>query len=121
MGSQYRGFAASQWTKKKCAEAQIGKSATEEGVMAASVRVGIVGAGFAARFHLKGLQRVFGVNVEVAGVSARSKQSAEKFASEANIKPFAGFEELCAACDVVDLCSPPSTHEALAIAALRRG
>ena len=89
--------------------------------MESRVRVGIVGAKFAARFHFEGLRRVYGVPVEIVGVTSRTKETAESFARERGLKAFATFEELCDACDVVDLCSPGNTHEPLAIEALRRG
>ncbi|MGA2631669.1 MAG: Gfo/Idh/MocA family oxidoreductase [Terriglobia bacterium] len=89
--------------------------------MESRVRVGIVGAKFAARFHYEGLRRVYGVPVEIVGVTSRTKETAESFARERGLKAFATFEELCDACDVVDLCSPGNTHEPLAVEALRRG
>jgi predicted dehydrogenase len=85
------------------------------------LRIGLVGAGFAARFHLRGLQRVYGVPVEVAGVTARSAESRDRFALESGVPAFDSFDALCGAADVIDLCSPPSTHEDLAVAALQRG
>lgn len=89
--------------------------------MTQTVRVGFVGAGFAARFHLSGLQRVYGVPVQSAGVTARSAASRDKFAQEFGVPAFESFDALCGAVDVVDLCSPPVTHEKLAVAALERG
>ena len=89
--------------------------------MESRVRVGIVGAKFAARFHYEGLRRVYGVPVEIVGATSRTKETAESFARERGLKAFATFEELCDACDVVDLCSPGNTHEPLAVEALRRG
>jgi predicted dehydrogenase len=89
--------------------------------MTQAIRVGFVGAGFAARFHLRGLQRVYGVPVEMAGVTARSVASAEKFSQETGVPAFASFDDLCEAVDVVDLCCPPVTHEEFAVAALQRG
>jgi predicted dehydrogenase len=88
--------------------------------MAGAIKVGLVGARFAARFHWEGLQRVYGVPVEVVGVTAKSAESSEAFARVHNIKAFPSFEGLCDAVDVVDLCTPPSTHEPLAVAAFRR-
>ena len=85
------------------------------------IRVGIAGAGFAARFHLHNLRRVYGVPIVVAGVTSRSPQTREAFALENSVTAFDSFEALCDAADVIDLCSPPSTHEALAVEALRRG
>jgi predicted dehydrogenase len=89
--------------------------------MSQPIRVGLVGAGFAARFHLRGLERVYGVPVEVAGVTARSAATREKFSQETGVPAFESFNALCDAVDVVDLCSPPATHEEFAVASLERG
>ena len=89
--------------------------------MAEPIRVGIVGAGFAARFHLLNLRRVHGVLLEITGVTARSTESRTAFAREHSVRAFESFAALCEASDVVDLCSPPSTHEELAVEALGRG
>ncbi|MGC2299589.1 MAG: Gfo/Idh/MocA family oxidoreductase [Acidobacteriaceae bacterium] len=85
------------------------------------IRVGIAGAGFAARFHLHNLRRIYGVPIVVAGVTSRSPQTRESFARENSVRAFDSFEALCDAADVIDLCSPPSAHEDLALHALRRG
>ena len=89
--------------------------------MAQPIRVGIVGAGFAARFHLLNLRRVHSVPIVIAGVTSRSPQTREAFAREFAVPDFDSNEALFDAADVIDLCSPPSTHEALALEALRRG
>ena len=85
------------------------------------IRVGIVGAGFAARFHFHNLRRVHTVPVQISGVTSRSAQAREAFVHENSVPAFDSFEALCDASDVIDLCSPPSTHERLAIGALKRG
>ena len=89
--------------------------------MAGRLRVGLVGARFAARFHWEGYRRVYGVPVEVVGVTAKGAESPEAFARERGIRAFASFEALCDAVDVIDLCTPGSTHEPLAVEAFRRG
>jgi predicted dehydrogenase len=89
--------------------------------VADAIRIGNVGARFAARFHWEGYRRVYGVRVEVAGVTAKSATSREAFAHEHGVAAFASFEELCDAVDVVDLCTPGSTHELLAVQAFQRG
>jgi len=89
--------------------------------MVEPIRVGIVGAGFAARFHWEGYRRVYGIPVQVVGVTSLAAASREAFAREQNISAFASFEELCDACGVIDICTPGSTHEPLAVQALRRG
>lgn len=85
------------------------------------IRVGIVGARFAARFHWEGFRRVYGVPVQVVGVTSTSAESREAFARERGIQAFSSFEALCDACEAIDICTPGSTHEPLAVEALRRG
>jgi len=85
------------------------------------IRVGIVGTQFAARFHWEGLSRVYGVPIQIVGVTSRSAASRETFARDKGIRSFDTLEQLCDAVDVVDLCSPPSSHEPLAVQALNRG
>jgi predicted dehydrogenase len=89
--------------------------------MADAIRVGIVGARFAARFHWEGYRRVHGTPVRVVGVSSKSAETRGAFAREHGIQAFDSFEQLCEACDVIDLCTPGLTHEPLAVEALRRG
>jgi predicted dehydrogenase len=89
--------------------------------MTTPVRIGIAGAGFAAKFHLKNMRRVYGVPVQITGVTARSSQTRDAFAREFGVRAFDSFAALCEASDVVSLCTPPSTHEELAVEALRRG
>lgn len=86
-----------------------------------TIRVGLVGARFAARFHWDGLRRVYGTPVEVVGVTSQSGASREAFAREKGIRSFETFADLCAHVDVVDLCTPPSSHEQLAVQALQLG
>jgi predicted dehydrogenase len=85
------------------------------------IRVGMVGARFAARFHCEGFRRVHGVPLEIVGVTSKTPEAREAFARETGTKAFRTFEELCDGVDVVDLCSPPSTHVPLAVEALERG
>ena len=89
--------------------------------MATAIRVGLVGARFAARFHWEAFRRVYGVPVEVVGVTATSAESRDAFASAYGVKGFATLAELCDAVDVIDLCTPGSTHEPLAVEAFQRG
>ncbi len=89
--------------------------------MGEAIRVGIVGARFAARFHYEGYRRVYGVPVKAVGVTSKSAESREAFARERGLRPFPSLEELCDAVDVVDICAPGALHELLAVAALHRG
>jgi predicted dehydrogenase len=91
-----------------------------------AVRVGIVGSGFAARFHYNAFTKVHGgrvpgLRVEVAGVWSPNEANRRKFAAERGLTEFASFESLCDAVDVVDACVPGNLHEPMACAALGRG
>ena len=85
------------------------------------LRIGIVGARFAARFHWEGYRRVYGVPVEVVGVTSKSPESRQAFARERGVRAVDTLAELCDASDVIDICGPGSTHEPLAVEALKRG
>jgi predicted dehydrogenase len=89
--------------------------------MAETIRVGLVGARFAAKFHWEGYRRVFGVPVKVVGVTSRSAESREAFAREHGMNAYATIEDLCEVVDVIDLCTPSSTHEPMALEALKHG
>lgn len=85
------------------------------------VRVGIVGAGFAARFHYEGYRRVFGVPVEVVGVTSQTPARRTAFASERGLQVFDSIADLIDAVEVVDVCTPGYTHADVAVQALTRG
>src|SRR5271168_356710 len=85
------------------------------------VRIGFVGARFAAKFHYEAIRRAYGVPVEIVGVTSKTPEARDSFAQETGIRAFDTFAELCAAVDVVDLCTPPGSHEALAVEALGLG
>jgi predicted dehydrogenase len=81
----------------------------------------IAGSGFAASFHYEALRRVHGVEVEVAGVYSPTREKRERFARERGIRALGSLEELLEAGDVVHVCTPVATHEAVTLAALDRG
>lgn len=81
-------------------------------------KAGLVGSGFAAAFHYEALRRVYEAHIEVVGVYSTSAERRQDFARERGIRAFASLDELIANCDVVHVCTPPSTHEAIAVAAL---
>src|SRR6201996_5802702 len=89
--------------------------------MRQSVRVGFVGARFAAKFHWEAIRRAYGVPVEIVGVTSKTPEARDAFARDTGTRAFETFAELCDAVDVVDLCTPPSSHEELSIQALGLG
>lgn len=89
--------------------------------MSSKIRVGIVGARFAARFHLEAYRKVYSVPVEVVGIASKSKESREAFAAAHNLTAFDSLPSLLNAVDVVDICTPGYVHEPVAIEAFRAG
>jgi predicted dehydrogenase len=86
--------------------------------MSKPIRVGIAGAGFAARFHVENFPES---SVQVVGVTSARAESREKFASEHNIRAYASVEEMLPDIEVLDVCTPPSSHAQYALAAARAG
>lgn len=74
------------------------------------IRLGFVGAGGAAFFHLLCLRRAYGVEVDFAGVTALRKD-AERFGREYGIPVFGSIDEMLPHVDLLDICSPPYVHE----------
>ena len=85
-----------------------------------AVRAGIVGSGFAARFHLEAMRKVYGVHVEIVGVYSPTQQNCEKFATQNNLKAFSDLASLIAESDIIHVCTPPSTHEEIGIKTLEQ-
>lgn len=84
------------------------------------IKVGIIGAGFAARFHFDALKRVYSTSVEVIGACARNMDKLQQFTTARHIQAFHDVDELIDACDVLHVCTPPVTHESLVIAILQK-
>ncbi|PYV87984.1 MAG: oxidoreductase [Acidobacteria bacterium] len=89
--------------------------------MSSKIKVGLVGAKFAARFHFEGYQRVYGVPLEVIGVTSKSKESREAFAAKHQIRAFDSLQEMFKEVDVVDICAPGYVHESAAVEAFGAG
>ncbi len=85
-----------------------------------TLRAGIVGSGFAANFHFDALNRVHGTVVEIAGVYSPTEEKRNAFARKRELHSCETMEELIDGSDVIHVCSPPVTHEAVAISALER-
>ena len=85
-----------------------------------TVRTGIVGAGFSARFHYEAISRVYGVNVDVQGVYALDKAQAQEYADQRNIKCYDSLDALVDDVDIVHCCVLVAGHEEIAVAALKR-
>lgn len=84
------------------------------------ITAGIVGSGFAAKFHFDALQSVGDVEVEVKGAFSPTPERLENFTRPRNLKAYNNLEALIADCDVIHVCTPPVTHEPIVIAALQQ-
>ncbi len=83
-------------------------------------RVGMVGAGNICEFHIHAVRAIPGV--ELIGVT--DLDPAKRAATEAKlgVASFASLDDLVAAgANVIHVCTPPSSHAKVAIAALERG
>ena len=86
-----------------------------------TVRAGIVGAGFAARFHYDAMRKVYGAHVDIKGVYSRRAQPGQAFADERGIHRYESLDALMDDVDVVHCCVTVDAHEEITIAALERG
>lgn len=88
------------------------------------LRIGIVGSGFAAHFHLASYRKVYGEHFEIAGIFGRNTQRAGQLASEHGLaRCYESIEAMLRdkTIDAIDLCVPNHLHARLAIAAAEHG
>lgn len=84
-----------------------------------SIKTGIIGSGFAARFHYDALKRVYGAKIEIIGAFSRNSENLDAFCKEKNIPAFSSFTGLIEEADVLHVCTPPVTHEELCVKILK--
>ncbi|HKG69632.1 MAG TPA: Gfo/Idh/MocA family oxidoreductase, partial [Segetibacter sp.] len=84
------------------------------------LRAGIIGSGFAAKFHYDALQRVFSTKVDIVGAYSVSAENLSKFTEPRKLKAFNNLDELIENTDVAHVCTPPVTHEPIVVAALQK-
>ncbi|HKX00603.1 MAG TPA: Gfo/Idh/MocA family oxidoreductase [Bryobacteraceae bacterium] len=82
------------------------------------LRIGIAGAGFAARFHFENYPES---GARVVGVTSAHADSREAFAAAHKLRAFSSVEEMLPEIDVLDISTPPSSHQAYMLAAARAG
>src|SRR5258708_3636401 len=84
--------------------------------MTTPLRIGIAGAGFAAKFHHRNLQ---GLPAATAGVTSARAAGREAFSSQTGVRAYDSVEAMLPDIDVLDICTPPSSHMAYIRAAAR--
>jgi len=87
----------------------------------APLRIGVVGSRFAAHLHLLAYRRLYGVDARLVAVTSASVERREAFARESGAVPYASLGDMLPHVDVIDVCSPPATHEPVALTALEAG
>jgi predicted dehydrogenase len=88
------------------------------------VRIGIVGSGFSAHFHLASYRKIRGESFEVAAICARNAASRGALAAQYSIaRQFDEVDALLASADIdaVDICVPNTLHVPMLLAAARHG
>ncbi len=85
------------------------------------LRIGLVGSRFAAHLHLLAYRRVYGVDARLAGVTSPTAERRETFARESGATAYPSLEAMLPHVDVVDVCSPPASHESAALEAIDAG
>src|SRR6266571_5556164 len=75
--------------------------------MVNQIRIGIAGTGFAGRFHLENFPQS---GVQVVGATSTRPEGRDSFASNYGVRSFASVAEMLPEIDVLDICTPPSSH-----------
>ncbi len=86
--------------------------------MSKNIKVGIAGVGFAAKFHWENFPES---GVEVVGVTSSRAERREAFAAARGVKAYASVEEMLPDIDLLDICTPPSSHREYILAAAAAG
>jgi len=88
------------------------------------VRLGMVGARFAAHLHLTNYEKLRGAKLEIVGIASKSEESATRTAREFHIPSvYTDYRKLLERKDVdaIDLCVPTHLHEKMVIEAAEAG
>lgn len=86
-----------------------------------TLKAGLIGSGFAGRFHFDAIRRVVDVKPEVLGVYSPTKARRDLFALERGIASYDNVDKLIEDSEIVHILTPPDSHEKLAIQALEQG
>src|SRR5258706_16483113 len=73
----------------------------------APLRIGIAGAGFAGKFHQRNLRHLPAITT---GVTSAREASRNAFAAQFNVPAFESVDSMLPHIDVLDICTPPSSH-----------
>src|SRR5262249_9099870 len=86
-----------------------------------ALRIGMVGSRFAGHLHLLAYRRVYGVAARRVAVRSPAAERREACAREGGATAYADLDALLPHVEVVEVCSPPATHEPVALRAIAAG
>src|SRR5438309_11656544 len=86
--------------------------------MVDSIRIGIAGTGFAGRFHLENFPQS---GAQVVAVTSARPESRDQFAAKHGLRSFESVAEMLPEIDVLDICTPPSSHSEYVLQAAAAG
>ena len=78
--------------------------------MSKKIKLGIIGAGFIAETHFECARNVYGLDIEITGITDIVSDKASVFATERGIRHFRNFSDMLEVVDAVDICTPPYAH-----------
>jgi len=88
------------------------------------VVVGLIGSGFISRVHMESYKKVYGLDVWVKALAARTKSTRDAFAAAYGIQDvYEDYTDMLkdSEIDVVDICTPPFLHEEMIVTAMKSG
>ncbi|MBI1733574.1 MAG: Gfo/Idh/MocA family oxidoreductase, partial [Candidatus Rokubacteria bacterium] len=80
-----------------------------------------MGSRFAAHLHLLAYRRVHGADARLVAVTSPTAERRDAFARESGATAYPSLAAMLPHVDVVDVCSPPATHEPVALEAIGAG
>ena len=92
--------------------------------MKSIVNIAIIGAGYAATLHLRGYKKFTGSNINVKYIIDKDVELAKKLSYDYGIKCFHDDIDLALndkEIDIIDICTPPFTHEDIILKAIKAG
>jgi len=84
-----------------------------------ALRAGVIGVGYLGRHHARIYSEL--EDVELAGVADISPAAADETAKARGCKAFADYRELIAACDILSIVTPTTSHHNIAMDCIRAG
>ena len=88
------------------------------------IKIGVVGSGFAAHFHLASYQKVYGQSFEVLALCGRNAGAVKALADQFNVKRrYANIDDLLSdqEIDLVDICVPNYLHAEVVLQCAKHG